>query len=124
MQYNVKTVTEYLEALEEGWRKEKLYQIRKIILDSATDISEIIEFKMLGYRGPNGTLFHLNAQKNYVSLYVGNILKIDSDRSILKGFNQGKGCVRLRKTDRVDGNIKIFIQKAVSLSKKGADLGC
>ena len=40
MQYNALTPTEYLQVLEEDWRKEKLLQIRDIILEKAYDFKE------------------------------------------------------------------------------------
>jgi hypothetical protein len=47
MQYDVETPSEYLTALEEDWRKEKLLDIRDIIFSKAPEIVEIIECKML-----------------------------------------------------------------------------
>ncbi|MEE9445303.1 MAG: hypothetical protein V3V19_06540 [Cocleimonas sp.] len=71
------------------------------------------------------TVFHLNAQKNYVSLYAGDLKKIDPEGVLLKGVNTGKGCIRFNKTLSLS-EIKVeeFIGKAVSLWEKGVDLGC
>ncbi len=98
MQYNAQTPVEYLDVLAEDWRKEKLLQLREIILDKAYGFKERINYKMLCYTDKNGDLFHLNAQKNYVSLYVGNSSKIDTDGSLLKGLDIGKGCIRFKKS--------------------------
>lgn len=125
MQYNAQTPVEYLDILEEDWRKAKLLQIRAIILDKAYDFKERINYKMLCYSDQSGDLFHLNAQKNYVSLYVGDTEKIDPSGHLLKGLNLGKGCIRFKKSVKVaDTRIAEFIEKAVVLWKEGIDLGC
>lgn len=125
MQYNAVTPAEYLDVLEEDWRKEKLLQIRTIIMEKAYDYKERINYKMLCYSDVKGDFFHLNAQKNYVSLYVGNAAKIDTDGSLLKGLNLGKGCIRFTKSVVVsDTKIDQFIEKAITLWKAGEDIGC
>lgn len=91
MQYDVKTPEEYIEALEDDWRREKLEHLRTLIKSKAPDFVEGIEYKMLNYSDDRGTIFYLNAQKNYVSLYTGDAKKIDPDGSLLKGIDVGKG---------------------------------
>ena len=91
MQYDVKTPEEYIEALEDDWRREKLEHLRTLIKSKASDFVEGIEYKMLNYNDDKGTIFYLNAQKNYVSLYTGDAKKIDPDGSLLKGIDVGKG---------------------------------
>ena len=49
MQYDVKTPEEYLEVLENDWRKEKLLAIRQMILDHAPELEESIRYKMLNF---------------------------------------------------------------------------
>lgn len=49
MTYDVKTPQEYLENLEADWRKEKLQNLRSLILQQAPDIQEFIQYKMLAY---------------------------------------------------------------------------
>ena len=125
MQYNVRTSSEYLEALEEDWRKENLLLIRKMILEAKPDLVEGIEYKMLSYGNGKEALFHLNAQKNYVSLYVGDASKIDSSGALLQGINRGKGCLRFSKSVRPDRTrINEFIKKAIDLWMDGKDIGC
>ena len=125
MQYNVSSPSEYLEILEDDWRKEKLIQIRHLILKSAPEIEESIDFKMLRFGNATQTLFHLNAQKNYVSLYTGNTQKIDPSGALLQGLNIGKGCLRFSKSKKIEETrIKEFIKKGVSLWRSGKDLGC
>ena len=125
MQYNVKTPEEYLEALESDWRKEKLEILRKLIKSAAPDILECINYKMLGYKYGEEFVFHLNAQKNYVSFYVGDSSKVDEDGSLLKGLNLGKGCIRFTKSiDISNTRMDEFIQKAINLYKQGIDIDC
>ncbi len=125
MQYNVKTPEEYLEALESDWRKEKLEILRKLIKSAAPDILECINYKMLGYKYGEEFVFHLNAQKNYVSFYVGDSSKVDEDGSLLKGLNLGKGCIRFTKSiDISNTRMDEFIQKAIKLYKQGIDIDC
>lgn len=127
MQYDVSTPNEYLEALDEDWRKEKLMSIRKMILDYAPELDESIRYKMLnfGISENDDYIFALNAQKHYVSFYVGDIEKIDPSGEMLKEFNLGKGCIRVRKTLDI-GNIqlKTFIHRSIDLWRAGKDLNC
>ncbi len=125
MQYNAATPQEYLNQLENDWRKEKLEQVRAMILNSAPELVEDIEYKMLSFGNGQQSLFNLNAQRNYVSLYVGNIGKIDQGRELLSDFDLGKGCIRIKKNVKLDETqLDVFIRKAIALWKKGKDLGC
>jgi len=125
MQYDVTSPQEYLEAIDDDWRKEKGIQLRKIILSSADDIKEGINYKMLSYADDGGTICHLNAQKNYVGLYIGDAKLIDVDGSLLQGINCGKGCVRFKKSNDVETpNIKAFIARKVQMHKDGVDFSC
>ena len=125
MLYNVKTPAEYIDVLEDDWRKEKLQQVRSIIQSKAPDLVEGIDYKMLSYSDEKGIVFHLNAQKNYVSLYVGNAKKIDEDGNLLAGIEVGKGCIRFKKPVSVaDTRIDKFIARAVDLWKRGKDIDC
>ncbi|GAB5524151.1 MAG: hypothetical protein Roseis2KO_20230 [Roseivirga sp.] len=67
MEYDVNTPAEYLEALDEDWRKEKLLELRELIFEKAPDLNEGISYKMLCYKDERGVPFHLNAQRGYVS---------------------------------------------------------
>ena len=51
---------------------------------------------MLAYGSEASDLFGLNAQKSYVSLYVGTIEKIDNASVLLAGFDSVKGCIRIK----------------------------
>ena len=125
MQYDVKTPEEYLEALEDDWRREKLLELRKLIKEIGPDLVEGIDYKMLSYRDERGILFGLNAQKHYVSLYAGNIEKIDPEGTLLQGLNLGKGCVRFSKTTEVGKTgVAEFLRRAMEMWKRGEDLDC
>ncbi len=125
MLYEAQNPTEYLELLEKDWRREKLLQLRTIIFAQAPNLIEGIHYKMLGYSDEKGVLFHLNAQKNYVSLYVGDAQKIDPTGALLQGMDVGKGCVRIKKKIALaDTQIEAFISRAVELWRDGADLSC
>lgn len=125
MQYHVNTPSEYFQALEEDWRKEKLLALRALIQEKIPNLTEGIQYKMLSYSDDKGTLFHLNAQKAYVSLYVGDAAKVDSDGTLLQGINVGKGCLRFSKSV-VIANTRIdeFIERYFQLWKDGVDIGC
>jgi len=127
MQYDVATPEEYLEILENDWRKEKLLKIREMILDYAPELEEKIRYKMLnfGQEDREDYIFALNAQKHYVSLYVGSISKVDPSGDMLKYFNLGKGCIRVRKTLNLDEtHLETFIQQTIDLWRAGEDVYC
>lgn len=125
MQYDVQTPEEYMRALDDDWRREKLEELRSIIRSCAPDLIEGIRYKMLSYGDGQELLFGLNAQKHYVSFYVGDASKIDPDGSLLEGLNVGKGCIRFTKTkDIAKTRIEEFIQRAVELWKQGEDVYC
>lgn len=127
VQYDVATPKQYLNALEEDWRKEKLLQIREMVLSYAPELDESIRYKMLnfGLNEADDYVFALNAQKHYVSLYVGDIEKIDPTGEMLKEYNLGKGCVRVRKTLDIDKTqLQEFIKQSIDLWRNGKDIDC
>lgn len=108
----------FMALLKADWRKEKLQQIRALILAQDPDITESISYNMLAFQLHSAPLFHLNAQKNYVSLYCDDISKIDPDGKILAGLNVGKGCIRITKTKNIaETNIADYIKQSVLLLK-------
>jgi uncharacterized protein YdhG (YjbR/CyaY superfamily) len=125
MQYQISTVSEYFKVLENDWRREKLEEIRKIIKKVGPNLRESISYKMLAYEDEKGILFHLNAQKNYVSFYVGDSKKVDPKGELLEGFDCGKGCIRIKKTINVaDTKIDEFIKRCLQLRREGRNLDC
>lgn len=125
MQYDVGSPEEYLEVIDDDWRKEKLLEIREMILTADPDLIEAIQYKMLSYGDGNSVVCHLNAQKHFVGLYVGNAEKIDPDGSLLKGINRGKGCLRISKSLNLqETNLAAFIQRTIALWRDGIDIAC
>lgn len=125
MLYDVGTPEEYMEVLEDDWRKQKLLALRGLILKHGPEVTEGIQYKMLSYGDQNGVIFHLNAQQNYVSLYVGNASKVDPEGSLLKGIDVGKGCLRFKKTLKVENTkVEEFIVRSFEMWKDNQDIGC
>ncbi len=125
MQYEVNTPQQYLDALENDWRKQSLQELRSLIKTKAPQFKEGINYKMLSYSDDNGVVFHLNAQKNYVSLYVGDSRKIDTEQGLLKDLDIGKGCIRFKKTDVIsESRIDEFISRTVEMRSAGKDIDC
>lgn len=125
MQSDADTPQRYLDQLEEDWRRDKLLTLRQLILDIAPEVDERIHYKMLGYGLDDRWLCHLNAQKQYVSLYLGNIQALDPDGSLTTGLNIGKGCIRLSKSLKItDTGIPDLIQRSVARWEKGEVSGC
>lgn len=125
MQYDVKTPGEYLEALESDWRRDTLLRLRAMIQAQAPELVEGIDYKMLSYRDATDIVFGLNAQKHYVSFYVGNAGTVDPDGSLLAGLDHGKGCIRFKKSVAVEKTlIEAFIARAAELNRSGVDTGC
>ena len=63
MLYNVSNPLEYMESLALDWRKDKLQELREIILKQDSSIQETINYKMLCFMLNDSVIFHLNAQK-------------------------------------------------------------
>ncbi|HLR11657.1 MAG TPA: DUF1801 domain-containing protein [Sporosarcina sp.] len=125
MQYDANNPEEYLELLEEDWRKEKLLLIRQMILSYAPELEEIIRYKMLNYGKEDQYIFALNAQKHYVSLYVGTIDKIDNANMLLEGYNYGKGCIRIKKSIKMEQTgLEQFIHQTIDMWRAGKDTSC
>lgn len=125
MLYDAQTPAEYLDQLEDDWRRITLMELRAIVLATSPQVEERIHYKMLGYGSADDFVCHLNAQRGYVSLYVGDIKKVDPTGELVAGLNIGKGCIRFTKTKMVEKTrIDEFISKAVELWLAGADVRC
>ncbi|MGC1207438.1 MAG: DUF1801 domain-containing protein [Ornithinimicrobium sp.] len=96
MQSNAATPEEYVDRLDPDWRRDTLEQLRSIIQCEAGDLEESMHYKMLGYSSGEELIFHLNAQQNYVSLYVGDVTKIDPDREAPHGWPHTHGATTER----------------------------
>lgn len=125
MLYKAKTASEYLEVIDNDWRKDKLIKVRELIKKNAPYLKEGIRYKMLSYEYGDKVVFNLNAQQAYVSLYVGNVDKVENAKKLLKEFNVGKGCVRIKKSiDLSKSNLEEFIKKTVEVWEKGGNTDC
>jgi len=125
VQYDVQTPEEYLNALDDDWRRSTLLELRALVKACAPELVEGISYKMLSYGDGERFVFGLNAQKHYVSLYVGDIRKIDPDGVLLAGLNVGKGCIRFTKSKPVaKTRVAEFIERAVELWRRGEDVDC
>mgnify|MGYP001174096312 FL=1 len=125
MQHDAKNPQEYLEMLEDDWRKEKLLEIRQMILDDEPTFEETIRYKMLNFGKDNKYVFALNAQKHYVSLYVGTIDKVENAHRLLEGYNCGKGCILVRKSINIkETGLEQFIYQTIDMWRAGQDTDC
>ena len=125
MLYDAKTPSDYIDQLDDDWRLEKLQSIRAVIKQQAPQLEERIHYKMLGYGVGERYAFHLNAQRGYVSLYVGDASKIDPSGELLRGLNVGTGCIRFSKSKEVaETRIGEFVARAFQLWRAGEDIDC
>jgi len=114
-----------MDGLDDDWRKDKVVELRQMILSKDENIVEGINYKMLCYRDLKGIFFHLNAQRNYVSLYLGDASKVDKSGDLLEGIDAGKGCLRFMKSTNIsDTRLDEFISKTIDMWKKGEDIYC
>lgn len=122
---DTKTPSDYIDQLDDDWRREKLQSIRAIIKKHAPQLEERIHYKMLGYGIGDNFVFHLNAQRGYVSFYVGNASDVDPSGELLKGLNVGKGCIRFSKSKKIsETRIDEFIAHAFDMWSKGEETDC
>lgn len=125
MQYTANTPEAYLDQLDQDWRKDILLQVREIILQQEPQLKETMKYKMLAYQLKDKTVFHLNAQRAYVSLYVGNISKIEGADELLKDFDKGKGCIRIKKSVAIqDSGLEEFVRKTLEHWARGGETLC
>ena len=121
--YAAESPDDYFRMLEDDWRKERIRQLHDFILTKMPGWEATIDYKMLGY-GPKGDAqMHMNAQKGFVGLYVGDVERIDPGRRLSGSLNCGKGCVRLRKKDVLDEGLIAFLNMYFDLKRQGAHLG-
>lgn len=89
------------------------------------DLDEGIQYKMLSYDLNGKSVFNLNAQRAYVSLYVGTINKVKDAQELLKAYDTGKGCIRIKKKVEIqETGLEEFIKRTIELWKKGGDTDC
>jgi len=98
MQYDAATPVKYLAMIDDDWRRERLLTIREMLLE-IPGIAEGMAYGMLQYNVDGEVFAHLNAQKAYVGVYLGELDRFDPGAEIRAGMNFGKSCLRVRKRD-------------------------
>jgi len=138
MQYKVKTVEEYLDAIPEE-RKPYLNKLRDTILENLPEgFKEEINYGMIGYVVPHSIYpdgYHTSpkdplpfaniaSQKNFIGFYH---MGIYSDPELLEWFqteyakrckyklDMGKSCVRLKKMEDIPYDLVAELIKKVSV---------
>ena len=125
MQYDVETPEEYLAALDHDWRRVALLSIRQTVKEVASELEEGIAHKMLCYSDTNGPVLHLNVQKAYVALYIGEIDRLDPDGSLTSGIPRGKTCLRYSKSKDVgDPRLRQLIERLLERRASGDHRPC
>lgn len=87
---------EYLNVLDDDWRKERLLEIRDLLL-AVPKAQEGMRYKMLHFGVGEASLASLNAQKGYVAIYMDDLAVLDPDGTLRDGLDCGKSCVRVKK---------------------------
>ncbi len=111
MKYEADSPDAYLTAIDDDWRKDRLLAIRDMLL-AVPDMREGIGYGMLQYRLHGDVFAHLNAQKAYVGVYLGDLERIDPGAAIRGKMNCGKSCVRVRKSDDLEAVQRLVQTKA------------
>jgi uncharacterized protein YdhG (YjbR/CyaY superfamily) len=112
VQYKANTPDAYLSEIDDDWRKERLLEIRQAMFELVPAVAEDIGYGMLRFARQGHVLCHLNAQKSFVGLYLGNVATLDPDGEITSELNVGKGCIRVRKKDSIDVLRTLISRKA------------
>lgn len=128
MQSDAVTPAAYLEDLPADWRGDTVRAVRAMILGADPELTESMHHRMLGYGRGDDYVLHLNAQRQYVSLYVGDAASLDPDGDLLDGFDVGTGCVRLKRstdlTAGAAGAVGELIARAIDRWHRGESVHC
>ena len=147
MQYDVKSVEEYIAALPEN-RKPIIEKLRKVILDNLPEgYQEQLSYGMIGYvvplsRYPQGyhakkgeplPFLSLASQKNYIALYhMGLYGKPKLEEWFVKEYEErvpskldmGKSCIRFKNPNQIPYDLvaelcqKMSVDEFVSIYEK------
>ena len=112
MQYDAATPKDYLAMIDDDWRRERLLKIREMLFE-IPGIAEGIAYGMLQYRVDGEVFAHLNAQKAYVGVYLGELERFDPGAGVRGGMNYGKSCLRVRKRDDLEV-VKALVKRKVA----------
>ncbi|MEM6638033.1 MAG: DUF1801 domain-containing protein [Pseudomonadota bacterium] len=114
MKYAAETPQDYLALLDRDWRHDHLIAVRDMVRELAPHWPETMGWGMLRFASSDDDrMIYLNAQKGYVSVYVGNVKALDPEGALLDGLNYGKGCLRVRKTENL-ARIRSIIERKVA----------
>lgn len=91
------SVQEYIESLPEK-RKERILQIRNLILSLYPEIEENMKYRMPTYTTSTGWV-SVASQKSYISLYTCNASHIKRFKERYPEIKTGKGCINFRDND-------------------------
>ena len=125
MHSDANSPAEYLASLDDDWRRATILHLREVIADIAPEWVEGMGHGMLRYTGTNSPVLHMNAQKKYVGLYVGNVAALDPDGTLLSGMDCGKSCIRLKKVKRPDpASLRLLIERQKAQDNAGLNAAC
>ena len=82
VQYKANSPDAYLNEIDDDWRKERLLEIRQAIFELVPAVGEDIGYGMLRFAREGDVFCHLNAQKSFVRLYLGDVARLDPDGKI------------------------------------------
>ncbi|MDM7862094.1 DUF1801 domain-containing protein [Alteromonas sp. ASW11-36] len=105
MQHNCESPQAYMASLDQDWRKALIEDISASIRSLAPDSVPFIKYGMLAFGTPEAAvqvdgdaICCMNAQKNYVSVYVGDVKRVDPTGAVFQTFDCGRSCVRIKRT--------------------------
>ncbi|WP_100658569.1 hypothetical protein [Alteromonas flava] len=102
MQHDIANAQAFMTSLTVEWQNALINDVINYVTELDSSIECFIQYKMLavGYANSsaeNQSMCCINAQKNYVSLYVGNVNRVDPTGELSEHFDCGQACVRIRK---------------------------
>lgn len=114
MRIEAETAADYWDRLPDDWRRERMARVRAMIAEAAPGAAEGMGHGMLRYAWSEDRIFcHMNAQKGFVGLYLGDLEALDPGGAIRGGTDCGKSCVRIRKTTDMEIVRRLIEARAV-----------
>lgn len=100
MQYDVKTIEEYIDAIPED-RKEIIISLISIFKEYFPEIVGNMEYKMPSFN----PICAMASQKHYISFYIYRHDLIEKYRKDLGNLKVGKCCIRFNKMEQMPEKI-------------------
>ena len=118
MQSNAKDVASYVEEAAPD-RRAALMKLRELCLETLTGYEEGMDYGLPCYKKAGNVEVVFANQEYYISLYFLKEGVISNNRSLLKGLNLGKGCIRYIKPEKINFSIvrKLLIDTRNSESR-------